>query len=627
MVIINPVPLPPFGGHAYTNITPFTYRDGWTFQRVLEELRKYIRETLVPLIDGSFESVETYVNNAVSELVTYVDTSIEETETWTTEQIANLTNYVNEQVQLIINDSIEVQDPVVAGIMGDSESNTRNVTDGLYANKDIQTEVETGRLSETSIDATIKEYRGTVVDAEHTTLQAAYEATPVNGILEIRNAHSFDTPFVIDKQINIVFTTGKLISLDRDIDLIRVEADNVTINNVQLEGEFSNVVGIGVGLRAVNCVNITVNGGHIDGFSWAGVRFDHVKDSVTRNILITNVAYSGHMVLSCDNILIENCEVDTVNQPDGFANGYGFAASRWSANSMSTDPNSSNITYLGCIVRNHVKWEAFDTHGGINISWINCSAYNVWQGFAVVGNTTIVGETPTAAKNFFISNCYAESGVDNGSRSGGLVVTGVNSEIGVATDYATGIVDGLVLKNFGTTENTNYGATYIHTTQGLSLSNITIIEPYFAGLLFFHTNDEFNASNIVVIDPWRAASTTKPIGIGFRSTHNKGSITNALVINTGKYNDSAVNDEVESIIRAFSATECRITISQVKSSGTINTPFVNPGGNTIGYEMNGNIPFIGAKRNLTGVRGGNTALTNLIGIFVSMGLITDSTTA
>lgn len=52
--IFGPInfPVPPM-----SNITPFTYRDGWTFLEMIEELTNYIYSTLVPGIDENFANI------------------------------------------------------------------------------------------------------------------------------------------------------------------------------------------------------------------------------------------------------------------------------------------------------------------------------------------------------------------------------------------------------------------------------------------------------------------------------------------------------------------------------------------------------------------------------------------
>lgn len=149
MVIINPSPAPPFGGQAYTHITPFTYRDGATYLEVLESLRKYIRDILVTHIDDSFDAIEDYVNKAVAAIEIEVNNDI-----------AELTEKVNDAIQSIINNSITVQDPVVAQLLNDPESETRVEADQIFANKVTQETVENGRLSPSGIQKSIEDSTG-----------------------------------------------------------------------------------------------------------------------------------------------------------------------------------------------------------------------------------------------------------------------------------------------------------------------------------------------------------------------------------------------------------------------------------------------------------------------------------
>lgn len=56
-------PVPPMG-----NTVPFTYRDGWTFLQMVEELRDYIYKTLVPGIDENFAAIVLAFANALEQI-------------------------------------------------------------------------------------------------------------------------------------------------------------------------------------------------------------------------------------------------------------------------------------------------------------------------------------------------------------------------------------------------------------------------------------------------------------------------------------------------------------------------------------------------------------------------------
>lgn len=158
-------PLLPFTrpGAIINNITPFTYRDGITYLEYLESLKDYLIEVVVPFIDESFDSLENKWADDMVEIIAAVNSALAVQTADNAAQMQALTDYVNAQVQLIINDAIEVQDPVVAGIVGDTGSETRIALDGLYA-KDadingLDARVDTvedtlsGRLSDATLDS------------------------------------------------------------------------------------------------------------------------------------------------------------------------------------------------------------------------------------------------------------------------------------------------------------------------------------------------------------------------------------------------------------------------------------------------------------------------------------------
>jgi hypothetical protein len=92
-----------------TNITPFTYRDGATYLQILEGLRQYINRTIVPFVNENLDNL--------------TDVFIEE--------VNKLIDAVNEAIEAIINSSIEVQDPLVAQLINDVNSLTRQAIEGL----------------------------------------------------------------------------------------------------------------------------------------------------------------------------------------------------------------------------------------------------------------------------------------------------------------------------------------------------------------------------------------------------------------------------------------------------------------------------------------------------------------
>jgi hypothetical protein len=99
---ILPPYVPPF--KPVPQVTPFTYRDGITMLKKLDGLGGYINKVLVP-----------FVNENYSELADAFESE------------------VNRLIDIIVNDSIEIQDPIVAQLIYDLESQTRQALDAVIA--------------------------------------------------------------------------------------------------------------------------------------------------------------------------------------------------------------------------------------------------------------------------------------------------------------------------------------------------------------------------------------------------------------------------------------------------------------------------------------------------------------
>jgi hypothetical protein len=92
------------------NITPFTYRDGMTYLQILQGMRYYINNTLVPAVNNGFDEVSDIFVTEINRLIDEMNAIIDD----------------------ILNSAAGVNDPIVAGIFDDNDSLTREVTDKLY---------------------------------------------------------------------------------------------------------------------------------------------------------------------------------------------------------------------------------------------------------------------------------------------------------------------------------------------------------------------------------------------------------------------------------------------------------------------------------------------------------------
>jgi hypothetical protein len=153
MSIPIPAPLPPYTpGFANTpNVTPFTYRDGLSYVQKFERLKDYLNRTILPYINEHFTELYDEFTRQVNLMITEVNEALATQDANNDEKIANLEAFVNAQVQAIIEDSIQVQDPVLTGILSDPNSDSRAALDKIYQSTYIMTPERFSGLDNTGV--------------------------------------------------------------------------------------------------------------------------------------------------------------------------------------------------------------------------------------------------------------------------------------------------------------------------------------------------------------------------------------------------------------------------------------------------------------------------------------------
>lgn len=156
---IIPPYVPPYS--PLPNLTPFTQRDALTYNEVLEGLRRYINEVIVPFVNENVTELGNEFTEEVNKLITDVNTALAEQTEDVDAKILALETYVNEQVALIIEDSVDVQDPVVAALVANVASATRIAMNAVFApistisatNATVATYISDAGATQTAADA------------------------------------------------------------------------------------------------------------------------------------------------------------------------------------------------------------------------------------------------------------------------------------------------------------------------------------------------------------------------------------------------------------------------------------------------------------------------------------------
>jgi len=202
--------LPPFS--PFSNIAPFTYKDGATYLNTLDDLRVYVNDTLVAFLNNNNTAIGAEISTLIGQVNTALDANLlavvndlSAQNTLVNGEITNLTNYVNAQVAAIVASSITVSDPVVNAIVNNAATATRIFLDGLYANK---AKIASGRTFWNIVYESTSTVAAIVALADHTTfIQAAVDAAYAAGyrtvVIPQLDRTNAATPWKLTNQINL----------------------------------------------------------------------------------------------------------------------------------------------------------------------------------------------------------------------------------------------------------------------------------------------------------------------------------------------------------------------------------------------------------------------------------------
>jgi hypothetical protein len=204
----------------YTNITPFTIRDGATYLLQLEALKDWLRDTLVPHVDSEIQELADAWEVSVTELQTIFDQTIASLIEQVDAAVEQITNQVADaeaardaaivarnEAEIFASNAQEVQDDALTLILTDTDSDARTALDSLYAKlADFNSVVEilnTGRLSTSTLDTRFNEKADTTVVDGLTT-----DVADVNTALAGKASKSIED-IVIDGRLSTGFLDGR----------------------------------------------------------------------------------------------------------------------------------------------------------------------------------------------------------------------------------------------------------------------------------------------------------------------------------------------------------------------------------------------------------------------------------
>ena len=277
------------------------------------------------------------------------------------------------------------------------------------------------------------------------------------------------------------------------------------------------------GIKITNCVIKDSNG--------YACRLAYVDDVLIEGNAVQNVRYAGFLFIAASNARVISNNIDTITGLSSAPkNAYGVTFTSDSLVAV----GDGGLVSKDCLAANNTisnvqTWNALDTHGGENISFIG----NVIRdcGFPIgVVSTPKPGSIYIPAKNVsVVGNTIDSTNVsDDTDRYVGIVVSGETGGYPVSNVSVTGNT----LIRCGDPGNNIAGAVLLAYTVGCSVTGNTLVEPYAFGVNVYTSNSGFCVSGNTVIDAFDD-SYTVPTGIVVRSTVNSGLIGDNTLRKTG----------------------------------------------------------------------------------------------
>jgi hypothetical protein len=261
-----------------------------------------------------------------------------------------------------------------------------------------------------------------------------------------------------------------------------------------------------------------------------------------------------------------------------------------------------------------VNWEGIDTHSGTGIAITGNTVTSCFRGIAAVASP-VSGVDALAPLGVTISGNTVDSNVTDGSADGGIYFTGAYNGSSVV-EYATGSITGNHVFGHAGPADT-IGAVTFYYTRGLVVTGNDVHEASGAGAFSaYRDNLGFTLTGNTIVDVW-SNSYSGVAAVNLRSGTNTGTI--------GGNNHVAGTKTGPTYLNAYglrvSSTTATSVVLGPNSFAAATTPYYQTAtvGKWAAYDA---APIV--KPTVTGSRGGNAALADLLTKLASLGLIVDS---
>lgn len=378
----------------------------------------------------------------------------------------------------------------------------------------------------------------------------------------------------------------------------------------------------GAGVAPTYATDIRVENCTFNNLSGYGVQLLFVNNANIINNKITNVGYSGVMVYSCQNVLVDSNYIDTLTGENlsGQQNAYGVS---FTANNATTDrvrdPVSRYCRAVNNLIKNIPTWHGLDTHGGWNIEFSNNQIIDCRRA-AVLTNLGDIGSNYCTVQGNVAQNYLSGTNTSGSNKqSEAFWDIGATSTI---LNYGNRIV-GNTTYQYGDPSTTS-GVIFIQNAQDGEVSGNFIQNGYVSGIIVAGYVYRYGIRDNNIVDVQSASITTAcvrfvntvfnyiDVSHNTFSRKNTGLNTNVsdvgvLVANTASKSIAFYKNAFNAVTQKFYIPETTGLSGEITSTftGTLTGLTTSPTSN-VQYEINGTVATISIPLQTTGTSNAGT---------------------
>lgn len=339
MTIVNPTyPIGPYPGATPVPQTqPFTYRDGEAYYEQIVRLIKWVNAYLIPTLSDQMTNLGDEFTTEINDLITQVNNAVAE----------------------VIASSINLQDPVMAGIVEEPTSASRVALDALYATIASATAISDRVSALETLDFTPEKVIDNTSD-----LQAEINAAIGRGeaILRLKRNTVYNVSAPIETSSTTDTTANRrsiMLVGPATIKPINTFVGSAVIKHSQSAAQATaNSLAIGAGLK-----DIIIDGSSLIASNVSGYKIDGAWMPVIENVRILNMTGNGIDMLADNTInavddtyAVVNATITAVTITA--CTGWGIYQTRFASTFTARNLYINNCGSGGArIVAPHVNWE------------------------------------------------------------------------------------------------------------------------------------------------------------------------------------------------------------------------------------------------------------------------------